>query len=151
MTVSEATIHSGVQDAIQALSEFASASVIVNDYSVYDDPVSNAPYVLIENSDEFETRQDTSVQTTAWSIKLTLIEAFTDWTTTLNSFRTNRQALIDMVTGNTWAFGTSEGFDTTSLSSAGPIIPFYDSYEDEPAESLPTFIQQEMTLSTEEF
>lgn len=153
--MSEATIQSGIQAVIQAMTEFSDGDVVINDWSILDQGNSAAPYVIIENADEFVSRQDAPSDQTTWQIKITLIEKFIDWDTTLNYFRTRRQAIIDKIN----AVGTARsagGLAATTIDvvrSGGPIGYIYNRYipDDQLAEAMPDFISQLIILETEEF
>jgi hypothetical protein len=95
--MSEATIQLGIQAALRAMSEFEDADIVINDWSVLDQSSSAAPYVIIENADDFTSRQDTVTPVTRWEIPLTLIERFDDWQPALDNLRTRRQAIIDKI------------------------------------------------------
>ena len=110
--------------------------------------------MLIENSDDFNAEQDTQEPVTVWSIPVNLIEAFSDWDTTLNNFRTRRQAIIDKI--NSGTVRSAGGLDATNVRRVyndGPIYHIEDkSLSDEQArEALPVFIGQRIILETEEF
>lgn len=152
--MSEATIQSGIQTAIRAMAEFADADVVINDWGIMDQASSNAPYVLIENSDTFESKQQTVSANTVWELPITLIERFTDWDTTLNNLRTRRQAIIDAInTGDIRTAGGLEAVDISSVRNDGGISYIYDAYIDPTDEpnALPTFISQRILLVAEEF
>ena len=152
--MSEYTVQQGIQTAIRAMDEFADADVVINDWGILDQSSANAPYVLIENSDDFNAEQDTQEPVTVWSIPVNLIEAFSDWDTTLNNFRTRRQAIIDKI--NSGTVRSAGGLDATNVRRVyndGPIYHIEDkSLSDEQArEALPVFIGQRIILETEEF
>ena len=153
--MSEATIQTGIQTQIQAMAEFADADVKINDWSILDQGNAAAPYVIISDADTFVSRQDSKTAVTTWEIVVTLCEAFTDWTTTLNNLRTRRQALID----NFNAVGDARSADglaavtVDEIRSEGPITPYYGPYlrADDMAEALPQFLNQSMIFVTQEF
>ena len=153
--MTEATIQAGIQDVIQSMGEFATASVVLNDYSIYDQSSSKAPYVLIQTADDFSSRQDAPTAITTYMIPVTLVEKFTDWPTTLNNLTTRRDALLTKFN----AVGTArsaDGLEATSINAirpAGPIAFVYDAYlsESEQAEALPVFVAQTLIFETEEF
>lgn len=152
--MSEATIQSGLQTAIQAMSEFASADVVINDWGILDQSTGNAPYVLIENSDDFSSEQDTQEPVTVWSIPITLIEAFTDWETSLNNLRTRRQAIIDKI--NSSDIRTAGGLEATNIRriyNDGPITPVEERgmSDIEREYAVPVFLTQRIILEAEEF
>lgn len=152
--MSEKSIQEDMQDTIQSMSPFANSDVVINDWSILDGPVSNAPYVIIENSDTIESRQDVKTANTKWNIPIRLIERFVDWTPSLNSFRDNRQALIDQFNG-TEDYRSAGASATTAdvIRSDGPIDHIYEEYgepEIDP-EAVPLFISQRLLFEFEEF
>ena len=152
--MSEATIMSGMQTAIRAMSEFASADVVINDWSVLDGPVSGAPYVIIATSDEFMSRQDAPTAVTTWDLNVILFEHFTDWNTTLTNLRTRRQAIIDKInSSDIRSAGGLEAVDVQEIRAAGPIIPWFDPDIDPELmyEADPLYLVCPMILVCEEF
>ena len=152
--MSEKSIQEDIQETIISMTQFGLASVVINDWSILDGPVSTAPYVIIENSDTVVSRQDVKTASTRWDIPINLIERFIDWTTSLDDFRDKRQALIDQFNGT--ADYRSAGASATTadiIRSDGPIDYIYDTYgepELDP-ESEPVFISQRLLFEFEEF
>ena len=152
--MSESSIQTGLQAAIQSMFEFADADVVINDWSILDNSNANAPYVIIENADEFTSRQDVMTPVTKWSEKITLIEKFEDWDTTLNGLRTRRQAIIDKInTGEARSAGVLEAVTIDEISSGGPIGYIYNRYipDEQINEELPAFLSQLIILACEEY
>jgi len=153
--MSEKAIQEGIQDTLQAMSEFATADIVINDWNILDQTIANAPYVRIENSDAFTSRQDATSSEEVWEIPVTIIVAFTEWTTSLDSLRDLRQAIIDefnTVGGNRSAGGTAA---TTAdiIRSGGPLLQVFDPYN-EPEhnqESLPIFLAMPLIFEFREF
>jgi hypothetical protein len=153
--MTEATIQAGIQDVIQAMPEFANADVVINDWSVFDQSGSHAPYVLIQSSDELSSRQDAQTPNTFYMIPVTLIEWFTDWKETLDNFTTRRDALLTKFNG-TEDDRSANGLESTTVDvirTEGPIGQAYPAYlePDEQAEALPEFIVQTLIFETEEY
>lgn len=153
--MSEVLIQQGIQTQIRAMAEFADADVVINNWGILDQSVENAPYVIISNSDTFRSKQDVKTAETTWEIPVTLFEAFTDWETTENNFRTRRQAIIE----NFNAVGdarSADGLDAVTVDeirSEGPITPYYGVYltDEQMAEATPQFLYQTLIFSTEEY
>ncbi len=152
--LSELEIQQAIQTAIQATTGFSSADVTINDWSVLDGPIENAPYAVISDADDFVNRQDVQTPTASWDEVVQLYEYFTDWPTTLNNFRTHRQAIIDKFnSGSIRSAGGQGGIDITEIKNLGPIMPYYGPYIDpnQQPESLPQFIYQTLVVHCEEF
>lgn len=152
--MSELTIQNAVKATIQAMSEFADADVVINDWSILDDPNANAPYVLIETADDFVSRQMTMTPETTWQIRVTLIERFEDWETTYNNLRTRRQAIIDEF--NEVGANRSPGGGAVIcrvIRNGSPVLPLFNPNLP-PAQrgnSDPIFITQLLIMEVEEF
>lgn len=152
--MSEATIAAAIIADIQGMSEFADADVVDSDYSILDQSVLKAPYVIVGTSDEFVSRQDVQTPETTWDLPITLIENFRDWQTTLQAIRTRRQALIDKInSGDVRSAGGLSGVNIDELRSDGPLLPIYPSYvePEDYYESEPIYIYCPMILVCEEF
>jgi hypothetical protein len=152
--MSELTIQQGFQTAIRAMSEFANADVVINDWRILDASVMNGPWVIIENSDAFDSRQDTVEPETTWNIPINLMEPFTEWQTTLNNLRARRQAIIDKInSGNSRSAGGLEGTTVDRIRNDGDIMPVYDPYVSEATrhEAMPIFLTQRIVLEATEF
>lgn len=151
MSTNEKAIQDGLQTLIQAMSQFANADVVINDWTVLDGSTLSAPYILITNADDFNSQQNVSSPETRWNIKIILVERFLDWKTSLNSFRQDRQALIDQLNSddNRSANGIT-AFTIDVLRSNGPIIGGYLTEEPERGET-PIFLLQEMIAECEEY
>ena len=152
--MSEKSIQEDIQETITAMTEFSSATVVINDWSILDGPVSNAPYVIIENSDTVVSRQDVKDPSTRWDIPIMLIDRFVDWTISLGGFRDRRQALIDRF--NEPANYRSAGASATTMDvirTEGPIDYRYGLYAEPEldSEAVPVFIAQRLLFEFEEF
>lgn len=151
---SESAIQSGIATWIRAMSEFADADVVINDWSVLDKESANAPYVIISDADSFRVNLDANDDTGSWDEVVTLCEWFTDWPTTLNNFRTRRQAIIDAArSSNAGSAGGIAGVRIAEIRAEGGIIPYnpiYNRQEYNP-EVLPRYLIQHMIFACEEF
>ena len=152
--MSEAAISAAIITAIKNMSEFADADVVDNDYSILDQSVLKAPYVIVGTSDEFVSRQDVQTANTTWDLPITLIENFDGWATTLINIRTRRQALIDKInSGDIRSAGGLSGIDIHEIRSAGPLEPVFPPYveSEDFFEASPIYIYAAMILICEEF
>lgn len=153
--MSEATIQSGIQTTLQAMSEFADADIVINEWGILDQAVTGAPYVIITNSDSVDSRQDTRTANTKWSIPITLYEAFTDWATSFNNFRTRRQAIIDAYNGTSTArsAGITSGVTIDRIRNDGDIGFYFDKTlsDEELRVAMPIFLYQTLILEAEEY
>lgn len=150
--MSEATIQTGVQTILQGVTGFASASIVINDWSILDKSNSGSPYVLIETADNFVSRRDTMTNNNRWDIPLFLIERFIGWEDTLNNLATHRQAIIDEfneVGSNRSPGGGAITADV--IRNEGRIVPLYDAYAVNKNEAIPIFLAQRIILEIEEF
>lgn len=152
--MSEATIAAGIKAALQAMSEFDDVDVVEMEYGILDQTTLAAPYVIIGASDDFLSAQDAPSAETTWDLPVTLVEAFSDWETTLGNIRTRRQALIDKInSGDVRSAGGLEAVSIDEVRSGGPLQPVYGNWIDpelEP-ETDPIYIMAPMILVCEEF
>lgn len=150
--MSEISIQQKVQAVIQALALFENADVVINDWSIFDRPNIEAPYVLIEVSDEFESVQVVMTPENRWAVPLNLVEAFTDWQETYNNFRDRRQVIIDAFNG-TGSARADSGLNIERIYNDGAITPYFDKTipAELQSESLPVFIMQRIIMEGLEF
>ena len=149
--MSETSIQEKIQGVIQSLPLFADADVVINDWSIFDRPNVNAPYVLIESSDNFESLHEVHTPETLWGIPIILVEAFTDWKETYDNFQERRQQVID-----TFAIGgarAGDGLNIQRIHNDTPISPYYDKMipAELQSESMPIFIMQRIILESKEY
>lgn len=149
--MSEKLIAEGIQTILQAMADFASGDVTINDWGILDGSRSAAPYVIIQTSDDFISRQDASSQVETWSIKIHLFTEFQGWDA-LTDFRDTRQAIIDEFNevGTNRAAGQAGLTDTRELRNEGEIDYVYRSYEDDDEEEVsdPNFVHQVIIFET---
>lgn len=149
--MSEELIEEGIQAILQAMTDFASGDVTINDWDILDGSRSAAPYVVIQTADDFASRQDASSQVEVWGIKIHLFTEFQGWDA-LTDFRDTRQAIIDEfnAAGTNRAAGQSGLTDTRELRNEGPIDYAYKKYEDEDEEEVsdPDFVHQVIIFET---
>ena len=145
---SEAAIQSGIQTAIKAMTEFADADVVVNDWSLLDQPGNNAPYVIIQTADDFDSQQDTVSPQNEYHVILTLVEIFENWKTTLDNLCTHRQAIIDKINTTTVrSAGGLDGVRVRRVRNNGQVDYLFQNAED----TLPIYAMQEIVLEVEDY
>ncbi len=153
--MTELAIQQGLQTWIRSMADFADADVVLNDWSVLDGESANAPYGIISDADTFRANLNTTASKGGtWDIVVTLCEWFTDWPTTLNNFRTRRQAIIDAARlTNAGSAGGIAGTAINEIRSEGGIIPYNPIYNREGynPEVLPRYLIQHMIFACEEF
>lgn len=152
--MSEATVQAGIQDTLQAMSQFADADVTINDWSILDQGTSAAPYVIIRNANQFTARKDTYTANTKWDIPIELYERFTDWPTTLNALRDDRQAIIDAFNANSSVRSAGlSGVTVDEIRAASDVTEVYPPGIDprQQPDALPMFVAQLFILTAEEF
>lgn len=152
--MTEATIQAGIQDTIQAMTEFANADVVINDWGIFDQTSSKAPYVLIQTADEFRSRHDLGAPENIYHIPVMLVEVFTDWPETMNGLTTRRDALL--TTYNTGGNQRSAGGIPVTIDEIrpqGPIAFIYDPSipDNQLAEALPIFVAQTLIFEVKEW
>ena len=150
--MSEQAIQEKIQTVIQGLAIFEDADVVINDWSIFDRPNIEAPYVLIEVSDEFESVQEVMTPENRWAVPINLVEKFIDWNETYNNFRDRRQAIIDAFNG-TGSARADSGLNIERIYNDGEITPYFDKTIDAKfqAEALPVFIMQRIIMEGLEF
>jgi len=151
----EAGIIAGIQAAIQSLDEFANADVIIGDWTVLDGEMANAPYVLIEQSDTFYSRQDAMTPNTRWDIVVNILVAFDGWQKSKEAIGTTRQALISKfnTVGTSRAAGGLEGVTIDVIRSDGEIFGIFDAYltPTDLIEAEPIFLAQRLVFESSEY
>lgn len=155
--VVETPIQAAIQVTFRGMSAFDDADVTINDWRILDQAVEKAPYIIIENSDEFNSRQDTVTPRNTWNIPVTLFERFTDWKPTLDNFRTRRDAIVGEF--NEVGTNRSPGADSTamvtvdSIRSDGPLTPWNYPWRDPETRGndLPDFIAQRIIMEVRTF
>ena len=152
--MSEKAIQEGLQDIFQGMDEFAEDDVVINDWSILDQSMSEAPYVLISNTDDPDFKQPTVKFETVWNIRVILFQRFVNWKTTYDGFRDNRQAIMDAMntTGTNRSAGGISGVDVMTIRTATPVIPWFDP-DIAPEDVImadPFFIFQEFIFETKE-
>jgi len=151
--VSEKSIQEGIQSIIQSMTEFEDASVVINDWSILDYSSFYAPFVIIENSDQFESRQDGVTPNTVWQVPINLFEVFSGWEDTLTNFRARRQAIIDKLNTSPNRAAALTQVTIDRIYPDSEIEQVYSRYlkPEEEANALPVFLVQRIILEAEEY
>ena len=153
--MNDTAVQSAIAVTIRAMSEFADADVVINDWGILDQSSLAAPYVIITNAVNITSTKDSGDEQASYSVPVTLIERFTNWKESLDNLRTRREAIFNAYTGsgNARSANGLAGTNIRSVRTEGPIVEYYDRAI--PAElqavSLPVFLQQTMVLEVEEF
>lgn len=150
--MSEATLQADLQREFLTLTSlFSTGDVTINDWNILDGPIGNAPYIIIENSDDFAIATIQTSSSRLWMIPFTLFVRFLDWSTSEVAFAAARQPVLDQLTGMAYAAGSSQlNFGIRSIRSGGPIGYVYDRYVENDAESLPVFLSQRIIVEIAE-
>lgn len=154
--MSEATILSGLKTALLSMEEFASGEVVIDDWDLITKGETQAsPFVILETSNEFVSRQDTQTPDTIWQIVLFLLVEYDGrWETSKAAFRTARQAIIDKInTSSVRSAGGLAGVTIDEVRSNGPIGYYFEPQldPDDIAYADPLYLVQEIILSAEEY
>lgn len=147
--MNESTVMSALKTLLQGMANFANADVTICDWSILDGAVTNAPYAIIEPSDNFEMRFRVETPEITWEPYITIYEAFTDWGTTLAALQALREAVLTAIQAGTGTLGLTLRY----LRSAQPISQVYQVYTDpqDTPEALPVFLAAKIAVGLEEF
>lgn len=151
--MNETAVQAAIQTTLKAMSEFADADVVINDWSILDQSSLAAPYVIITNAADINEARDTTDAQTAYTVPVTLVERFTNWADTLNGLRNRREAIFNAFTGAARSANGLEGTNFTRVRTASPILEYYDRglSSEQLAVALPVFLQQDIAIDVEEF
>ena len=150
--MSETAIQSGLQTAFRAMARFSSADVVINDWRILDGNIAGSPYILIENADTMNSRQDAPTPVTTWDIPVTIYRQFADWNTTMGSLRDDRQAVVDNINSSDVrsAGGLQVSINAVRSEGREDVYDIYNPSEFD-AEKEPTFIGYRLILVCEEY
>lgn len=152
--MSEATIQADIKrELLRITATFSTGDVVVDDWSVLDGPNANAPYVIIETSDTFSMgTPHIEGQTITWTIPMLIVEKFSDWDTSRAALGATRQIVINWLrdTDNYHQSSGRLAYGLRGLRSLEPLLPIFDRYEENPAESLPVFLGQTIAAIVDE-
>lgn len=127
---------------------FSDSDVTINNWSVLDGSFANAPYIVIETSEEFDSRQDTYTPNTRWQMPVYLVIHYTSRDQAHNDIMTIRQAIIDKLNSGG---RTGNGITIDRIYSSGGFIEIYDKYIPENEIVDPDYIAQTIMFDVEEF
>ncbi len=151
----EKQLQEAIQTTIQALDFFDDLDVVINDWEILDQPSQQAPYVVIQNSDEFTARQDTATQTTRYTIKGWLVVelASRSWKDAYDELRDVRQAIGDAFVGSARSAGGLAGVMITAVHSLSDIGFIYAQGVDPEIQpdAIPQFLTQMLGFDVEQF
>lgn len=154
--MTEKAIAEGIQTILQAMTDFASADVVLDDWGVLDGPNAAAPFVIIEVADNFISRQDLPANEETWDIKVWLYTKFIDYATSKPAFRDTRQAILDefnIKDSSNRAAGVSGKMTNIMEIRAGGDIDYEARvFEEEDLERVsdPDFVRQLLIFETHE-
>src|SRR3990172_3587395 len=155
MAVSEQTIQEAFQSALQALSRFEDSDIVINNFEVLAQSPDTAPYVIIENSDDWESLQETVTVTNNSRLPFTLVVklAADTWTVAMNNFRDTRQAIKDAFTGSGRSAFGQDGVYVQRIRPDGPIGYIYspDVDPDQQPYATPLFVSQRIIADIVQF
>jgi hypothetical protein len=153
--MNETAVQAAIQTTLKAMTEFADADVVINDWSLLDQSSLAAPYVIITNAVNINSGQDTADEQATYTIPVTLIERFTHWKASLDNMRTRREAVFNAFIGNTNVRSANglAGTNIKAVRTEGPITEYYDRglAAEQMAVAMPAFLQQTLALDVEEF
>ena len=150
--MSEATLQTDLQREFLTLTSlFSAGDVTINDWNVLDGPNENAPYIIIENSDDVAIATIQTSPSRLWMIPFTLFVRFLDWGTSEAAFAAARQPVLDHMVNRAYeAASGGLNFGIRSIRSGGPIGYVYDRYVENEPESLPVFLSQRLIVEIAE-
>lgn len=150
--MSEATLQADLQREFLTLTSlFSAGDVTINDWDVLDGPIENAPYIIVENSDDFAIAAVQTSPSRLWMIPFRMFVRFLDWGTSEVAFAAARQPVLDLLVNKAYAAGSGNlNFGIRSIRSGSPIGYVYDRYVENDAESLPAFLSQRLIVEIAE-
>lgn len=155
MSITEKQLQEGAQATLQGLDEIAPESVVINDWDVLDRPMVMSPFVIIENSNDFASTQDTLSPETTYTLRFWLLVglANSDWKTASDTFRDVRQEIVDAFNGGGRSLGALDGVNARRLVSLTPIGQLYppDIDPEMVPNATPDYIAQYLGLEVELF
>lgn len=150
--MSEATLQADLQrEFLRITPTFSTGDVTINDWSILDGPNANAPYIIIQSSDDFVIGSIQSVAKRAWSIPFMLVVRFQNWGTSEAELATTRQTVLDWLVNKSFASQSGAlNFGIRSIRAGTPIGYIYDRYVENETESLPAYISQTLIVDIAE-
>lgn len=150
--MSEAILQADLQrELLRLTSLFSAGDVTINDWSVLDGSSANAPFVVIEVADDFDSNTE-NTWLHSWTIPFTLIVRFEDWDDSSTALRNARQTIIDALRDTTHYHASSSllAWGLRGMSAGTGISEIYDKYNENAVESLPVYLSQAINLAVEE-
>ena len=144
----QSTYQSAVRDTIQALAAFADVDVVINDYTILDGPVTNAPYVIIGNVVTARiTERMGGIEEGTLELPFAIYEAFDGWETSLNNLRDREDAVINGFNGSAWSANGAAGVSIQFVRLEARL-ELYEPGVEEPM-SDPVFLVRPVVLEME--
>lgn len=150
MTITEKQLQEGIQAIIQALPEFGTDSVTINDDVYLDGSLNQSPFVNILNSDTLASMDGVEAPFTpsdTYEIPVIVYVAFVDWKATGNEFRDIRQAIV---TGFKTAAARScnglAGVQIRTIRAEGPVTGV--TYSEQQGPVIPVYLTQSLIFET---
>lgn len=150
--MSEATIQTSIQTALQALDEFADDDVFIDDWERLDGPTVNAPYAQILTAADYDQRQDSREVVVTWGIPVVLYVRWLDWQESLQELCALREVVMGAFRNDGGALDSaSSDLIVTRVQSGGDIDEYFAPYGLRTSdEQLPTFLLQRQLITVVE-
>lgn len=154
----EKQLQEGIQTVLQAVSRFEAEDVTINDWDVLDRPGVQAPFVIIINEDEFDSRMDTTDTQESETVKAWLLVwlGARTWKEAYDDLRDTRQAIKDAfntIGSTARSAGGLEGVNIRRLRSLSEIGYIYAQGVDpeEQVDATPEYLAQMLGFDVEQF
>lgn len=154
--IDEGVIQEGIRATMADMDAFSDypESVVINDWSIFDIPIIEGPFALIENSDNVRAIQDTVTSEVRWEIPVVLLVAFDDWKVSRNAIRDLRSAVLRAFVNAKRSPGTTDDspVDVKVIRTDGPIYEVNMAYEgqENTADILPTYLAQRLIFEADQ-
>ena len=152
----EKQIQTAIRNCLLTLDSYSGVDVVINDWSIFDQPTAYSPYVIIGNCimPSISYRNDTHY----WSFPLILAVAFgKTYKDTEDDIRDYRQEIITLFRTDPYQqlqlATAGEGIEVISMDAKTHFMPWYDPAlsNDEVKHATPLFVFQELALNVENF
>lgn len=154
MAISEKTLQEAIRDKLLSLDRLEGRTVVINDWDALRAATrDDAPMAIIDNADEFESRQDSFTVTNNFVVKITLVVGYETDKVSHDEFRDLRQDVIDAFTDSERSAGGLSGVDLARIASGSPVDYIYDQYirEEDFNTVDPAYIFQTLLFYFEQF
>lgn len=154
--IDEKPVQEGIQVTLRDMDEFAEfpGSVVINVWDIFDRPIIEGPFALIENSDNFLVLQDTVSEEAVWEIPVTIMVGFDDWDSSRNALRELRSAVCRAFVGEERSPGTSDTtpVNVVQIRNDGPITEIRQAYagRENEQDSLPLYVAQTLIFEAQQ-